>query len=91
MAGFETDSTDKYSIDTSVAKLKQIQIGLREVVANLHEKIETIESEPLEKLRVDVESKATDLEAEVKRLREDLKAVKDLLGYNLEKKKPRDP
>ncbi len=90
MAEVETDSEEKLTVDESLAKLKQIQNGLREVVDNLHEKIETIESEPLEKLRVDAESKANNLETEVKRLREDLKAVKDLLGNNLEKKKTRE-
>jgi cell shape-determining protein MreC len=90
MVEFEVDSRENSSVDESLVKLKLIQLELREVVANLHEKIEIIESEPLQKIRLDVESKANSLEAEVKRLREDIKAIKDLLGINLEKKKTGD-
>jgi hypothetical protein len=51
----------------------------------------TLDSEPelltsLQKAKRDAEAKASSLEAEVKQLREELKAVKDLLGYNTEKK-----
>ena len=89
---FETEpaAEAKLSMDESISRLKQIQEGLREVLDSLHDSIEVIESDPLQKLRVNAESKAIDLEAEVKRLREDLKAIKDLLGANSEKKKPRD-
>jgi cell shape-determining protein MreC len=92
MAEFETesDAEEKLSMDESIARLKKIQEELREVMDTLHQNIEAIESDPLKRLRLDAESKATDLEAEVKQLREDLKAIKDLLGTNLEKKKPRD-
>jgi hypothetical protein len=83
MVEFKVDSQDTFSVDESLVKLKLIQLELREVVANLHEKIEIIKSEPLQKIRLDAESKAKSLEAEVKRLREDLKAIKDLLGINL--------
>jgi hypothetical protein len=72
MVEFEVDSRENSSVDESLVKLKLIQLELREVVANLHEKIEIIESEPLQKIRLDVESKANSLEAEVKRLREDI-------------------
>jgi t-SNARE complex subunit (syntaxin) len=93
MAEFETepDSEEKLSRDETIARLQQILDGLKEVVENLHDNIEVIESDPLTKLRLDAESKATTLEAEVKRLREDLKSIKDLLGPNLEKKKPPNP
>jgi len=92
MAEFETepDPEERLSRDETIARLKQIREGLREVVDNLHENIECIESDTLQQYRLDAESKAVNLEAEVKRLREDLKAIKDLLDPNLEKKKPRD-
>jgi len=92
MAEFEPepDYRGRQSIDETVAMLRRIQEGLREVAENLHESIEIIESNPMHKLRLDAEFKATNLEAEVKRLREELKAIKDLLGTNLEKKKPRE-
>jgi hypothetical protein len=38
----------------------------------------------LEKFKVDVESRASDLEVEVKRVREYLKSIQELLGLNLE-------
>ena len=38
----------------------------------------------LENFKVDIELRASDLEAEVKQLREDLKSIRALLGLNLE-------
>jgi hypothetical protein len=38
----------------------------------------------LENFKVDVESRASDLQAEVERLWEDLKSIRELLGLNLE-------
>jgi hypothetical protein len=40
----------------------------------------------LENAKRDAESRADNLEAEVEQLREELKAIKDLLGSNMEKK-----
>jgi hypothetical protein len=40
----------------------------------------------LENAKRDAESRASNLEAEVEQLREELKAIKDLLGSNIEKK-----
>ena len=50
-----------------------------------------LDSEPellisLENAKKDAESRASDLEVEVKQLREELKTVKDLLDLNMEKK-----
>ncbi len=81
---------DKPTFEESVAKLKQIQVGLQQVLANLREKIALFEVEPqfqenFENLKRDVETRADNLEGEVKRLRQDLKSIKELLGYNTEK------
>jgi len=71
-----------------LVKLEQIRDGLREVTANLRDSILVFEVEPLGKIKSDVELKAEDLEAEVMRLREELRGVRELLGANLEKKNP---
>ncbi len=87
MGEFEADSEHKLSLPQVFTKLEHIQDDLREITANLHESIEVIESNPLQKVWLDAEVKAVSLEEEVKRLREDLKEIKELLGFNLEKKK----
>jgi len=74
-----------------IKRLKEIQLELRRNLAELQLKLEIFDSEPdflisLESAKKDAELKANDLEAEVKRLREELKAIKDLLGTNIEKK-----
>jgi hypothetical protein len=93
MADFEDETKpQQLTIGESVARLRQIQSGLKQVVVDLHEKLALLDCEPqlqtsLYELRRDMEARATDLEAEVKRLRADLKIVKELLGYDIEKKK----
>jgi hypothetical protein len=80
------------TLEEAIVRLRQIQVDLKRVSENLHEKLSLLDSEPLltsslEKFKNDVASRACELEIEVKRLRADLKTVKDLLGENLEKKK----
>ena len=60
-------------------------------MVDLQQKIEAFDSEPellisLENAKKEAELRASDLEAEAKQLREELKAVKDLLGLNMERK-----
>jgi chromosome segregation ATPase len=74
-----------------IEKLWEIQLGLKQNLADLQQKLGTLDSEPelwvsLENAKKDAESRASDLEAEVKQLQEELKAIKDLLGLNMEKK-----
>jgi hypothetical protein len=64
-------------------------LGLKQNLCNLHRQLEVLDSKPqlkksLENLKKDTLSKASDLEAEVNRLREDLKYVRDLLGLKPE-------
>jgi LPS O-antigen subunit length determinant protein (WzzB/FepE family) len=90
MANSDTKTLDRPKREEAIAKLKEIQIGFKQNLANLHLKLEMLDSKPelqscLDNLKQDVESRASDLEAEVKRLREDLKSIRELLGLNLEK------
>jgi|APIni6443716594_1056825.scaffolds.fasta_scaffold1571178_2 hypothetical protein len=75
------------------ARLREIEDDLRENLENLHQKISVIESKPelssrLELFRSDMETKAITLDADVKKLRDELKTIKDLLGLNLTKQNP---
>jgi len=77
----------------AVARLKQIQQRLTTVVIDLHDNIQALDDDldvqdSLEKLQQRTENKAKDLETEVRRLRTDVKTIKDLLGDSIEKKDP---
>ena len=74
-----------------VCKLREIQVGLRCTLADLQQKLGAFDSEPellsnIDNVRNDAEARASGLEAEVKQLREELKALKDFLKLNEEKK-----
>ena len=89
MSDFD-DSTDEPSIEQIACQLKEIELGLRQNLANLHKQLSIIESKPellsrIASFRKDMETQATDLEADVKRLREDVKSIKELLGLKLNK------
>ena len=95
MAKFEIETQNKLTAEEAITRLKEIQAGFKTAAVNLHEKIELFSSESqfqdgLENLKRDVETRASDLETEVKRLRIDLKTIKELLGANLEKKNSHD-
>lgn len=91
MAKFGSKPQEKLTAEETITRLKEIHTGLKQAVLNLHEKIELFSSEPqfqdgIEDLKRDVETRANILESEVKRLRIDLKTLKDLLGSNLKEK-----
>jgi hypothetical protein len=90
MDGFNSNQEDKSPMEEDVAKLADILLGFRRNLSNLHQIIGMAESKPelhcgSDSYRLDMESKAIDLEIEVQRLRQDLLSIKDLLGLNLEK------
>ena len=73
-----------------ICRLREIQVGLKSSLADLQQKLASFDSEPdvqrLENAKRDAEAKASSLEEEVKRLREELRDAKDFLGSDLEKK-----
>ena len=83
----DSDKTNekKPQIKDLIEKLKEIHSGFEQNLANLHQKIELFELKPelsnnIENFKKTAESRANDLEEEVKQLREQLEAVRDLLG-----------
>jgi predicted nucleic acid-binding Zn-ribbon protein len=78
-------------IEELIIKLNQIQTDLKHSLLDLHQKIETIDAKPellnssLESFKKNAEVRASTLEAEVKQMREQISAVKKLLGLNKEK------
>ena len=91
MTKSDKKTSEAPKIKELIGKLEEIQLGLKLNLADLQQKLETLDSEPeflisLENAKKDAESRASDLEAEVKQLREELKAVKDLLGLHMEEK-----
>jgi hypothetical protein len=90
MAKSNRDKVEAPKIEELISKLNEIQSGLKQNLLDFHQKISALDSEPklltsLEGFRRDAESKASRLEAEVKQLREQLEAVKEILGLNTKK------
>ena len=95
MSDFYDDTSEDLSINELARKLKQIEKGLRLNLSNLHEQLSVIESksELLGRLTIfkkDMEMQASDLEADVKQLREDIESIKELLGMNLKRQNIRN-
>jgi predicted nucleic acid-binding Zn-ribbon protein len=91
MPDFGEDTSEDLSIDVLACRLKQIEKDLKRNLSNLHRQLAEIESkrELFSRLTIfekNMEVQASDLEAEVKRLREDIKTIKELLGVNLKNK-----
>jgi predicted nucleic acid-binding Zn-ribbon protein len=75
-----------------VGRIKGIKEELMQTLTNLRDKIRTLETEraslmvEIEKLRKIAESRADALENEVGVLREEVRSLRDLLGYAQEEK-----
>jgi len=73
-----------------VERIKGIKGELMQTLRNLREKIKTLETEranlmiEIDKLRKVAESRAMALESEVSMMREEVKSLRELLGYSKE-------
>jgi len=90
MSNSDITNIKKPEMEDLIVKLKEIQSGLKQNLSVLHQKLETLAAKPellssLESFKKDAEVRACNLEAEVKQLREELLAIKKLLGLNREK------
>ena len=81
------ETTEATSLKSMVTKIKVVEGELVNTLKNLHEKIQKLEGEranlllEIEELKKMAESKATALESEITMLRDEVKSLKDLLGY----------
>ena len=80
-------------VDEAIFRLKKIQTGFKQKLANLHEQLDIFDSEPemyglLENSKKDADSRASNLEAEVKQLCKELEDIKELLSFKFEKNIP---
>jgi septal ring factor EnvC (AmiA/AmiB activator) len=83
----ETKPEEAANIKNMVEKIRGIKGELLQTLKILREKIKTLETEranlmvEIDKLRKVAESRATALESEVNMLREEVKSLRELLGY----------
>lgn len=90
MSIFDKQTTKKLTLAKAATRLKEIEEDFEENLENLHKQLLVIESKPellkrLELFRSDMEIKASTLEVDIKKLRDDVNTIKDLLGLNLKK------
>ena len=81
---------EKLTFGELVVNFREIQAGLKLNLNNFHQKLELLTSEPgiqnsLLDLNGIAQTRANELEIEVKKLREDLHSISDLLGLKVEK------
>jgi uncharacterized protein YlxW (UPF0749 family) len=86
----ETEIEETANIKNMVERIRGIRGELMQTLKNLREKIKTLETErsnlmiEIDKLKKVAESRASALESEVIMLREEVKSLRDLLGYKEE-------
>lgn len=91
----ETTVEEAASIKNMIERIKGIRGELVLTLKNLREKIKTLETErsnlmiEIDKLRKVAETRVSALESEVSMMREEVKSLKDLLGYAEEEEKQR--
>jgi hypothetical protein len=89
MVNSDEKTSDFPKVEASIAELGEILLSLKKNLCNLHQKIEIIDSMPellgsIKNYKNYIGTRANKLEAEVKWLREELKAIRDLLGIKLQ-------
>jgi hypothetical protein len=88
----EGEIQDTASIKNMVGRIRGIKEELMQTLTNLREKIRTLETEraslmmEIQNLRKVAESRAEALESEVSMLREEVRSLKDILGYAVDEK-----
>ena len=92
MTYFGEKSSEAATLEQLVARLKEIQLGLKQNLANLNLRLGEFYSRPelsvsAESFKKEVESRAISLEEEVKQLREELTSIKDLLDLKFKENK----
>jgi len=91
MANSEENKQKSPTIEELAIKLKVINLEFKQNLANLQEKLEEFYSSPqfggIESAKQEVESRATSLEKEVQKLREELKTIKESLGLTTKENK----
>jgi hypothetical protein len=90
MSIFDKQTPKQLTLAKAATRLKEIEEDFEENLENLHKQLLVIESKPellkrLELFRSDMEIKASTLEVDIKKLRDDVNTIKDLLGLNLKK------
>ncbi len=90
MANSEGTKVEAPKLEELIFKLKEIRLGLQQNLAILHQTIQALDSKPellngLELFEKDAESRANNLEEEVKQLREQLEAIREILGLSTKK------
>jgi chromosome segregation ATPase len=88
MDNFDEKTSDLQRREVPITKLKEIILGFKQNLRNLHQKIEIIDSKPelqrsIKNYKQKLEKRANELESEVKWLREELKSIHYLLGVKL--------
>lgn len=89
MANSDEKNSNLPKIEVPIDRLGEILLSLKRNLSNLHQKIEMIDSKPelqssIKIYKKDIETRASELEAEVKWLREELKSIRTLLGLKLQ-------
>jgi len=89
----ESEVRKPANIKDMVDRIKGIQGELMQTLKNLRDKIKTLETEranlmiEIDKLKKIADSRVNALESEVSMLREEVKSLRDLLGYSEESEK----